>query len=139
MTNVLPERLLVWEEGSLRALLPSIAVALLCAACGASDLDARRARLGAERRALEATLDHLEDRLLVNQARVRFWKEMQARHESVTAVACASQEEHAIEMARHVLPDEPARRAGRRASIDRARVAAAPRAAPAPARAAPTP
>lgn len=130
----------MWGEGSLRALLPSIAVALLCAACGASDADARRARLGAERRALEATLDHLEDRLIVNQARVRFWKEMQSRHESVTAVACTSQEEHAIEMARHVLPGEPARRAGRRAStdrasIDRARVAAAPRApSPAPAR-----
>jgi hypothetical protein len=59
----------------------------------------RLARGEAERKNLEATFDRLEDRLLANQARVRFWREMRDRHESVSAIACASLEEHAIEMA----------------------------------------
>jgi len=43
-----------------------------------------RARLLSERRDLEATFDHLEDRLIVNQARVRFWREMRERHDVVS-------------------------------------------------------
>jgi hypothetical protein len=35
---------------------------------------------------------------------VRLWQELRMRHESVSAVACASQEEHAREMAMHTLP-----------------------------------
>jgi hypothetical protein len=78
------------------------ATALLAlAACGRGDGDdVRQARLAAERRGLSEALDRLEDRLIVNQARVRLWREMRDRHESVSAVACASQEGHAEEMAR---------------------------------------
>jgi hypothetical protein len=73
--------------------------------------------MAAERRNLEVTFDALEDRLLVNQARVRFWREMRERHESATAIACASLEEHAYAMARRQLPE--------RSSLHRARVASA--------------
>lgn len=99
------------------------AVALLAACGGARDAEVRRARLAAERRALESTLDHLEDRLLVDQARVRFWREMKTRHEGVTAIACASQDEHAAEMARRLLQATEPRHA-RRSPLHEARVAA---------------
>lgn len=109
-----------------------VAFVLLLAACGrtARDAEVRRARLAAERRDLVTMLEHLEDRLLVNQARVRFWKEMRARHDGVTAVACASQEQHAEEMARRLAP--PAHVEARRAPVPRARVAARASAVPEP-------
>jgi hypothetical protein len=47
---------------------------------------------------------------------------MRGRHEGVTAIACASQDQHAEEMARH-LAQQPSRVA-RRAPVPRARVAA---------------
>ena len=86
----------------MRALIAAMTIAAAAAAggCAPPDAELRRARLDAERRNLEATLDALEDRLLVNQARVRLWKELRARHESVSAVACASLDQHAEEMAR---------------------------------------
>jgi hypothetical protein len=68
-------------------------------ACAPSGRDIRLERLDAERRSLEATFDHLATRLTVNQARVRFWNEMRSRHESASAIACASLEQHANEMA----------------------------------------
>ena len=40
-------------------------------------------------------LDQLEERLLVDQATVRFWREMRGRHESVTAIATVNAERHA--------------------------------------------
>lgn len=87
---------------------PILAIAAAAiAACGRSAPDLRRMRLEAERRQLAASLDRLEDRLIVDQARVRFWKEMRARHESVTAIACTSQERHAEEMLAHGV--DPAR------------------------------
>jgi hypothetical protein len=52
-----------------------------------------------ERRALDDDLDHLEERLLATQARVRFWQEMKARHQSVSAVACTNLSQHAEGMA----------------------------------------
>ncbi len=82
-----------------------------------------RARLLAERRTLEATFDHLEDRLVVNQARVRFWREMRERHEGVTAIACASLEQHAEDIARRMTPPPPALRQAR-SSLHNSRVAA---------------
>jgi hypothetical protein len=86
--------------------------------CAPRDRDRRLARVAAEKRSLEATLDRLEDRLLVDQARVRYWREMRARHESVSAIACAVQDEHERGMAEHTLPPE-------RSSLHRAKVAAA--------------
>lgn len=107
-----------------RASLPLVAAALVAAACGGGEVGARRDQVAAEGRDLERMMDHLEDRLLVNQARVRFWDEMRGRHESVTAVACASQEEHAEEMARRLLPEER-RRSAARAAAGPERMAAA--------------
>lgn len=109
----------------MRVTLVLMALGVL-AACAPRDAGIRRARLVAERRDLEASLDQLEDRLMVNQARVRFWTEMKERHESVTAISCASQDAHAEDMARHdVTPGAPERPlTARRSLLDRARVAA---------------
>jgi hypothetical protein len=96
-------------------------------ACAPRDAQIRRARVATERRNLEAALDHLEDRLLLNQSRVRFWNEMKDRHESVTAIACASMEEHASEMAQGKLREGQSRDLARRSTLDRARVASLPR------------
>ncbi len=101
---------------------PTIVLAtLLALACAPKDREIRLQRLAAERRALDATFDHLEDRLIVNQARVRFWQEMRERHESVSAIACAVQDEHADEMALHRLPPDAS-------SLRHARIATAPHA-----------
>lgn len=97
--------------------LSLVLAAMAGLACAPKDRDVRLERLAAERRGLEATFDRLEERLLANQARVRFWREMRRRHESVSAVACASLEEHAFEMA--------SRAESQRSSLHRARVAAA--------------
>jgi hypothetical protein len=113
--------------------LLAIAAVVVAAGCAPRDGEIRRQRLLAERRNLEASFDRLEERMVANQARVRLWQEMKARHESVTAIACASQDEHASEMARRVLPDEPHRVAGRRSSLYQARVAAVPASASEPA------
>ena len=58
-----------------------------------------RARWDAERQALDGQLDALEERLLADQARVRFWGEMKERHASVTAVACSNLAQHAERVA----------------------------------------
>jgi hypothetical protein len=85
--------------------LALLAAIPLFAACGPSkELEVKRAQLLAERRDLVATFDHLEDRLLVNQARVRFWSELRERHEGVTAIACTSLAHHAEEIARRMAP-----------------------------------
>jgi hypothetical protein len=52
----------------------------------------------AESAALDAQIAVIEERLLVQQARVSFWQEMRTRHESVTAVACDNLGEHAAAM-----------------------------------------
>ncbi|BDG03533.1 hypothetical protein [Anaeromyxobacter oryzae] len=118
-----------------KAAMPAlVAACLLAVACAPRDADIRRARVTAERRNLENALDRLEDRLVLNQSRVRFWNEMKERHESVTAIACASMEEHATEMALKRLRDGSSREVARRSSLDRARVASVhPAAAEAPA------
>lgn len=86
-------------------------------ACGgAREVEARREALEAERRSLEATLDDLGARMLVSQARVRFWDEMKARHESVTAIACTSMEGHAADMAR-LFERRPEKRSGLRRQV----------------------
>jgi outer membrane murein-binding lipoprotein Lpp len=100
-------------------LLAVLLASALATGCGAPrDRAARLARVSAEGRNLDESLDRLEERLLATQARVRYWREMRERHESVSAVACASQDEHAAEMAIHALP-------GDRSSLHRAKVAAA--------------
>jgi hypothetical protein len=78
----------------------AVVLALGLAGCGGRpSLDATRARLAAERTALDDSLDELEERLLADQARVRYWREMRERHESVSAVACKVLDGHAEGMA----------------------------------------
>jgi hypothetical protein len=98
-------------------LLSLLVVAAVAAGCAPRDAEVRLARAAAERRSMEQLLDQLEDRLLVNQARVRFWQEMKERHESVTAIACVSLQAHAVEMAARSSPTH--------SSLHRARVASA--------------
>lgn len=83
----------------MRRIAGILLVGIVAVACTSPDREIRLARLDAERRNLETTFDQLEDRLLVNQARVRFWQEMRERHESASAIACASLDQHATEMA----------------------------------------
>lgn len=104
--------------------LPFVVAAAVAIACAPRGKDVRLARLAAERRALDATLDGLEERLLATQSRVRFWQEMRARHEGVSAISCASLDEHAGEMASRALPPPP------RPALRSARVAAAAPARP---------
>jgi hypothetical protein len=83
-----------------------IVAILLCvsAGCAAREGDpgaeARRASFAAERKALDESLDRLEERLLGEQARVSFWTELQARHGAVSQLACKNLEEHARAVAR---------------------------------------
>ena len=107
-------------------LSPWVIAVALAVGCASRERDARLARVAAEGRNLEASLDRLEDRLLATQARVRLWRELRDRHESVSAVSCASQDEHAAGMALHALPP-----GSEHSSLHHARVAAA---APAPAK-----
>jgi hypothetical protein len=101
--------------------LPVVLVGAVVIACvpARSDREVRLERLAAERRSLEATFDVLEDRLLVNQARVRFWQEMRGRHEGVSAIACASLDQHADAMASNGVPSL------QHSSLHRSRVASA--------------
>ena len=108
--------------------MPLVLAASFALACAPRDREAeiRLEKLAAERRNLEATFDRLEDRLVVSQARVRFWRELRVRHESVSAIACASQDEHAERMASHVLPPSAPPRRSRVAAVSTAPAARVP-------------
>lgn len=108
-----------------------LAAAVACAGCSArvaSDRAVRIERLASEHRALMERLDDLQARLLVDRQRVQFWEEMRDRHASVSALACTSQEAHAMAMAERLLPEEPQQPVAR---LRQARVAAVRTAAPA--------
>ena len=79
--------------------MPKVALAtalvVLAACTGRNELDHKRQRWDVERRGLEEKLEQLEERLLTDQARVFFWKQMRERHESVSAVACSNLGRHA--------------------------------------------
>jgi hypothetical protein len=90
----------------MRTSLAVMMAAAACAACAPSDAAVRRERLAVQERALLASLDDLQARLLVDRALVAQWKDLAARHESVSAIACTSQEAHATEMAERLMPDE---------------------------------
>ena len=80
-----------------------------CAACvgrPGADREVRLQRLEADHKALVARLDDLQARLLVDAERVRFWEDMRDRHESVSAIACTSQDAHAIAMAEYLQHQE---------------------------------
>jgi hypothetical protein len=109
------------RHGARLRTLVLLLAAVVAVACAPRDADLRRQRLATEKRNLEATLDRLEERLLASQARVRFWRELRDRHESVSAIACVSQDEHAREMAARALPALERQRS----ALHRSRVAAA--------------
>jgi hypothetical protein len=112
--------------------LTFVLVALVAMACTPRDRAVRLERLAAQRRSLDLTFERLEARFVATQARVRFWDEIRARHESVSAISCASQDEHAEEMARHFLPPAPGGPRARVASVAPSRAAGrVPAAAPA--------
>lgn len=84
----------------------ALCVALVTAAVGASlssPLGATdQARwTAADSESLASSIARLEERLLADQARVRFWAEMRTRHEDVSAVACANLGDHAVAMERN--------------------------------------
>jgi len=85
------------RHSSRLVILIPLLIAAACAGRGAEpkSLAEYRALWVEERRALEEGLDQLEERLLVDQARVRFWVEMRDRHQSATAVACSVLGQHA--------------------------------------------
>jgi aspartate oxidase len=101
-----------------------VAIAISAGACSlapASDREVRLARLAAEHRQLMTQLDDLQVRLIVDRERVRFWTQMRDRHESISAVACTSQEAHAVAM---LEAHEALERAESRGTHVRARLAA---------------
>ena len=77
-----------------------VSTGLGAVACGPGQAAVRRERALQERVRLEAQLDRLEERLLANQARVRAWSDLKARHAEVSQVACQNAEWHAQDMAR---------------------------------------
>jgi hypothetical protein len=109
------------------------AAAVLCAACtvpvpgvGEGEREVRLARLASDHRALVDELENLQARLLVNRERVSFWTEMRGKHESVSAIACASQETHAVAIAEHLEQQQQQQQAAKRSGpqLRQARVAA---------------
>ncbi len=101
-----------------------LAVAAAAAACTGpktADREVRLARLAAQRAALLDSLEDLQARLIVDRERVRFWQEMQQRHESISAIACTSLEAPAVAMVERLLP--PGRPGPELGSRVRARVA----------------
>lgn len=67
--------------------------------------------------AVDQALDRLEERLFVDQATVRFWREMKERHESVTAIATVSAERHTGRAAVVEGPREPRERPAKRSRV----------------------
>jgi hypothetical protein len=114
--------------------LPFVLAAFVAVGCAPTrDRSIRLERLAAQRRNLDLTFEQLEARLTATQARVRFWEEIKDRHESVSAISCTSQDEHAQEMAKHVLPEPSTLHRARVASVGPARAPVrAPAAASAP-------
>jgi hypothetical protein len=90
----------------MRTSLTVMVVAAACVACAPRDAEVRRQRLAVQERALLASLDELQARLLVDRAMVAQWQDLAARHQSISEIACTSQEEHASEMAERLFPEE---------------------------------
>jgi hypothetical protein len=75
------------------------------------DAAARLSTLKAQGQEMDRAWDELEDRLLGTQARVFLWKEMAARHQNVSALACENAASHVAEMQR--LEDRQTRKSRR--------------------------
>jgi hypothetical protein len=75
------------------------AIVALSAACARGDREVRLQRLELQRRALDAQLDGLQARLLVDRERVRFWAELRERRESVVATTCGGEEQADVGLA----------------------------------------
>ena len=92
---------------------------VLGAGCRSPQQRARLERLDREKQQMLEQLDDLEARLLADQARVRFWKEMRERHEVVSAIACRNLEGHVAQMDRY----QREQREKRQAKVNKSRLA----------------
>lgn len=110
------------KRGLFAILVP---VVLLSVGCfGPSDeAKARLAETKASGDALIAKFEGLEDRFLGNQANIKLYDELRERHQSVSAIACANQNEHFAEMVSHLeKTTEKARKLRRSRNVASAKV-----------------
>jgi hypothetical protein len=84
----------------MRVLFPIALVTALGCSISPAEERARREALAAEGRALEQAADVVEARLLAGEARLAVWRELAARREQVTEVACRVADAHFQDMAR---------------------------------------
>ncbi len=78
-----------------------LALLLAASACRRSEfVEQIRRQAEVDRREFDERLDALEARLLMDQARVRFWRELKERHQVVSAIACRNLDGHARDIAR---------------------------------------
>src|SRR5688572_9926955 len=61
----------------------------------------RLERLQQDGRADVERWEHLEERMLGNQAKLHMWQEMARRHQEVSALACSSMASHVTAMEEH--------------------------------------
>lgn len=73
---------------------------------------ARLRELSRQGEELSASLDQLEDRLLLSRARISQWAELARRHREVSEISCTGQERHLAAMVELLQKQE---RRGRRA------------------------
>lgn len=65
---------------------------------------------------MQAAFDGLEERLLADRAQVDLWKELQVRHQHVSALATVNAQEHIEAMERHSAREQARFRAKARAA-----------------------
>lgn len=105
-----------------KALLGLLALSGLtgCLSGGYSaDERSRLVAMEADGKALSASADALEERLMGSQAALEMWSELGRRHQSVSAMACNNQTAHWQSMLHSVARAEPGERLQPLASADR--------------------
>src|SRR4051812_4198177 len=105
------------QEMAVGVVVVALALSAGCAEPPA-DTEARRAALEAEGQQLDAAFDTVEDRLLLNQARVHLWQELGERHKQGSAVHCKHAGANLAAMLEHEeRQEEKARRLKRRGGV----------------------
>jgi hypothetical protein len=84
------------------ALVAALAAGGIACAKPPAEAAERLARTKQEGAEFGRALDHVEERLLANQAQVHFWQELGRRHQHVSAIACDNVNSHALEMAKNL-------------------------------------
>jgi hypothetical protein len=80
----------------------------------------RLAQLKLEGAELEKAVDHIEERLLGNQANLQLWDEMARRHRTISAVACKNHSAHFDAMVAHMELQQTKARGLKRRRVARA-------------------